>query len=82
MGASAKPSPDLYTDGVAFAERTGRLYFWQELLHLGLEPDTIWGGFAGEKADMLLDFVLRNRAYHIITFDTDSRVRYSAAQFP
>ncbi len=32
MGATAKPAPDLYTDGIAFAERTGRLTDWRELL--------------------------------------------------
>jgi hypothetical protein len=74
VGASAKPTPDLYTDGVAFAERTGRLYLWQELLHLGLEPDTILGGFDSEKADILLDFVRRDPAYHIITFESDRYV--------
>ena len=74
MGATAKPSPDLYTDGVAFAEQTGRLYLWQELLHLGLEPDTVLGGFSSDKADILLDFVRRDPAYHIITFESDRYV--------
>ncbi|MCX6111484.1 MAG: hypothetical protein NTZ90_17955 [Proteobacteria bacterium] len=44
-GATAKPSPELYTDGVAFAERTGQLNDWRELLNLGMEPDTVGGGF-------------------------------------
>ena len=68
MGATAKPSPDLYTDGDAFSERTGRLTDWRELLSLGLEPDSVSGGFFGEKADVLLNFVQHNPAYHIITF--------------
>lgn len=71
MGATARPSSDFYTDGVAFAERTGRLYLWQELLQLGLEPDTMTGGFSCEKADVLLDFVRRDPAYHIVTFTSD-----------
>jgi hypothetical protein len=68
VGATAKPLPDLYTDGVAFAERTGELNDWNELLRLGLEPDTVAGGFFSEKADVLLKFVRRDPAYHIITF--------------
>ena len=68
MGATAKPAPDLYTDGVAFAERTGELSDWRELLRLGLEPDTVGGGFSSEKAEILLNYVLRDSAYHIITY--------------
>jgi len=68
MGATAKPAPELYTDGVAFAERTGRIYLWQELLCLGLTPDTVGGGFHSEKADILLNHVQHDPAYHIITF--------------
>ena len=74
MGATAKPSPELYTDGVAFAERTGELNDWHELLCLGLEPDTVAGGFCNEKADILLDYVERDPAYHIITFLEDRYV--------
>ena len=68
MGATAKSSPELYTDDVAFGERTGQLNDWRELLCLGLEPDTVGGGFSGEKVDMLLTYAWRNPAYHIITF--------------
>ena len=68
MGATAKPSPELYTDGIAFAERTGELNDWHELLGLGLEPDTMSGGFFSWHADILLNFVQRDPAYHIITF--------------
>ena len=71
MGATAKPSPDFFTDGVAFTERTGKLNRWHELLCLGLEPDTMSGGFCSEKADILLHFVRRDPAYHIITFASD-----------
>ena len=45
MGATTKPAQELYTDGVTFAERTGRLTDWRELLNLGLEPDSVSGGF-------------------------------------
>ena len=68
MGATGKPAPELYTDGVAFAERTGELNDWHELLYLGLEPDTVAGGFYSENADILLKHVQRDPAYHIITF--------------
>ena len=68
VGATAKPAPDLYTDGIAFAERTGRLTDWREILSLGLEPDSVSGGFFADKASVLLNFVQRDPAYHIITF--------------
>ncbi len=68
MGATAKPSPERYTDGVAFGERTGKLNDWRELLCLGLEPDTVGGGFFNGKKDILLNFVQRDPAYHIMTF--------------
>ena len=68
MGATAKPPPELYTDGVAFGERTGQLNDWCELLCLGLEPDTVGGGFRNKKADVLLNYVRHDPAYHIITF--------------
>ena len=68
MGASTKPSPTLYTDGVAFDERTGKLNRWPELLCLGLVPDTMSGGFSSDKANTILNFVQRDPAYHIITF--------------
>jgi len=71
VGATAKPSPDLYTDGVAFGERTGQLNDWRELLCLGLEPDTVAGGFRERKADLLLNYVRRDPCYHIITFVGD-----------
>ena len=74
MGATAKPSPELFTDGVAFAERTGKINYWQELLSLGLEPDNMSGGFFTEKSDILLNFVRRDPAYHIITFASDRYV--------
>ena len=74
MGATAKPSPELFTDGVAFAERTGKINYWQELLSLGLEPDNMSGGFFTEKSDILLNFVRRDPAYHIITFASDQYV--------
>ena len=74
MGATAKPSPDFFTDGIAFTERTGKLNRWYELLCLGLEPDTMSGGFSSEKADILLNFVRRDPAYHIITFASDRYV--------
>ena len=74
VGATAKPSPDFYTDGVAFRERTGKLNRWHELLCLGLEPDTMSGGFSSEKADILLNFIRRDPAYHIITFASDRYV--------
>jgi len=81
VGATAKPSPELYTDGVAFAERTGELNDWHELLCLGLEPDTVAGGFYSEKADILLNYVQRAPAYHIITFLEDRYVnRFVAGQ--
>jgi len=68
VGATAKPPPELYTDGVAFAERTGKIYLWQELLCLGLTPDTMGGGFFNGKKDILANFVGREPAYHMITF--------------
>jgi hypothetical protein len=68
VGATAKPSPELYTDGVAFAERTGQLNDWRELLNLGMEPDTVGGGFFSGKADVVRNFVRRDPVYHIITF--------------
>ena len=68
MGATAKPSSKLYTDGVAFSERTGELNRWPELLSFGLVPDTMSGGFSSDKADILLSFVQRDPGYHIITF--------------
>jgi hypothetical protein len=68
VGATAKPSPERYTDGVAFGERTGKLNDWRELLCLGLEPDTVGGGFFNGKKDILLNFVQRDPAYHIMTF--------------
>jgi len=74
VGATAKPSPDFFTDGIAFTERTGKLNRWYELLCLGLEPDTMSGGFSSEKADILLNFVRRDPAYHIITFASDRYV--------
>lgn len=73
MGATAKPSPELYTDGVAFAERTEELNDWHELLCLGLEPDTVAGGFYSEKADILLNYVQRDPAYHVVTFAGSDR---------
>lgn len=73
MGATAKSSPKLYTDGVAFAERTGEINNWHELLSLGLEPDTAGGGFSSEKSDILLNYVRRNPAYHIITYVESGR---------
>jgi len=74
MGATAKPSPDFITDGVAFTERTGKLNRWYELLCLGLEPDTMSGGFSSEKSDILLNFIRRDPAYHTITFGSDRYV--------
>ena len=68
MGATAKPSPERYTDGAAFGERTGKLNDWRELLCLGLEPDTVGGGFFNGKKDILLNFVQRDPAYHMMTF--------------
>ena len=79
MGATAKPSPDLFTDGVAFAERTGKLNLWQELLCLGLEPDTMSGGFFSWHADILLTFTRRHSAYHIVTFTSDRYVNQFVA---
>ncbi len=81
MGATAKPAPELYTDGVAFNDRTGQLNDWRELLYLGLEPDTVGGGFYNEKADILLNYVRRDPAYHIITFVGDRYMnRFVAGQ--
>jgi len=74
VGATAKPSSKFYTDGVAFAERTGKLNFWHELLCLGLEPDTMSGGFFSWHADVLLNFIRRDSAYHIVTFASDRYV--------
>ena len=68
MGATAKPAPEQYTDSLAFSERIGEINDWHELLCLGLEPDTVGGGFSSEKADILLNYVQRDSSYHIITF--------------
>jgi len=68
VGATAKPTPDFYTDGAAFAERTGRLNRWHEVLCFGLAPDAMSGGFFSVKADILLNFVRCDPAYHIIAF--------------
>lgn len=79
MGATAKPSSDFFTDGVAFTERTGKLNRWHELLCLGLEPDTMSGGFSSDKADILLNFVRNDPTYHIITFASDRYVNQFVA---
>jgi len=68
MGATSKPSPELYTDGIAFGDRTGQINDWCELLNLGLQPDTVAGGFHSKKADILVSYVRNKPAYHIITF--------------
>ena len=68
MGATAKPAPELLMDTEAFAERTGMLSDWQEILPLGLEPDSVAGTFDRCRVQLLLSFVSANPAYHIITF--------------
>jgi len=68
VGATAKPVSALFTDDEAFAERTGMLTDWRELLPLGLEPDSMAGAFDRSRVQVLLDFVKADPVYHIITF--------------
>lgn len=68
MGATVKPDSDLFVDTESFAERTGMLSDWRELLPLGLEPDSVAGSFDRCRVALLQSFVGANPGYHIITF--------------
>ncbi|MBM4252925.1 MAG: hypothetical protein FJ146_13215 [Deltaproteobacteria bacterium] len=51
-----------------FLKRAGRVWIYDELKFLDLEPDTLTGEFWQGKEQLLTDFCAANPEYHVISF--------------
>jgi len=51
----------------AFYRRVGKIWMYEELMFLGLEPELLNGLFGSQASQLLLDFCTGEPGYHIVS---------------